>query len=457
MKWTVKLVAEVVDGKQIEHEIATIERADGISPATVGLTIAEGKGILESLQKEIVTAQVQQHGASIPSCPRCGRAYRTKGYYPSTLRSVYGKVGMRIRRLRGCSCAGSQSRSFSTLFTNKNPITPELRYLTAKMAALLPFGKVADFLGELLPVSARATAGTVRNRTMKVGKRLQKSAEVLATGSSNRPCKELIVGLDGGYVRNRHQRPERNFEVIAGKALDGDGHATRFAFVRNGGPEGMSAVDLAMRQCGVTETTSITVLTDGDVGLRAVQQQVAPEAEHVLDWFHIAMRFTNLQQVAKGVNALTDGGVRRHALDELERAKWRFWNGHRIRGLIGLVHLQQWARAQCFNHIPSLKKLENALSDMVRYLELNADSMPNYGKRYRAGQRISTGFVESAVNEIVAKRMVKKQQMRWNRHTVQSFLDVRIHVLNGTLENAFRHWHQGFRPIAEPLQVAAAA
>jgi hypothetical protein len=104
-----------------------------------------------------------------------------------------------------------------------------------------------------------------------------------------------------------------------------------------------------------------------------------------------------------------------------------------------MVHLQQWARAQCFNHIPSLKKLENALSDMVRYLELNADSMPNYGKRYRAGQRISTGFVESAVNEIVAKRMVKKQQMRWNRHTVQSFLDVRIHVLNGTLENAFRH------------------
>ena len=227
--------------------------------------------------------------------------------------------------------------------------------------------------------------------------------------------------------------------------------------MRNAVPEGMSAVDLAMRQCGVTETTSITVLTDGDVGLRAVQQQVAPEAEHVLDWFHIAMRFTNLQQVAKGVNALTDGGVRRHALDELDRAKWRFWHGQTERGLVGLVHLQQWAGARCFDHIPSLKKLDNALSEMVRYLELNADSMPNYGKRYRAGQRISTGFVESAVNEIVAKRMVKKQQMRWNRHTVQSFLDVRIHVLNGTLENAFRQWHQGFRPIADRSQVPVAA
>jgi hypothetical protein len=51
------------------------------------------------------------------------------------------------------------------------------------------------------------------------------------------------------------------------------------------------------------------------------------------------------------------------------------------------------------------------------------------------------------VNEIIAKRMVKKQQMRWNRFTVQRFLDVRIHVLNGTLEDAFRHWHKGFRPV----------
>jgi hypothetical protein len=50
----------------------------------------------------------------------------------------------------------------------------------------------------------------------------------------------------------------------------------------------------------------------------------------------------------------------------------------------------------------------------------------------------------SAVNEIVAKRMNKKQQMRWNRMTVQPFLDVRTAVLNDTLENAF-HRYPGFR------------
>ena len=250
-----------------------IERTEEISPATVGLTITEGKALLASLQKQIVTAQVQQHVASIKSCPQCGNAFRTKGHYQSTLRSVYGNVDIRIRRLRECPCSGSQAHNFSTLFTNKSPITPELRYITAKMAALLPFRKVADFLGEFLPLSARASASTVRNRTMKVGRRLQKSAEVLATATSNEPWKELVVGFDGGYVRNRHQRSERNFEVVAGEALDREGHATRFAFVRNGGSEAVSAVGLALRQCGVNEATSVTVLTDGDVGLRAIHQQ----------------------------------------------------------------------------------------------------------------------------------------------------------------------------------------
>jgi len=291
-----------------------IERQGEMSPASAGLSIAEGKALLASLQKQIVTEQIQQHLASMKYCPQCGKALKTKGHYQSTLRSVYGSVAMRIRRLRACPCSGSLVQSFSTLFTNKSPITPELRYLTAKMAALLPFRKAADFLGELLPLSAQTTSSTVRNRTMKVGKRLEKSAEILATPASNEPCKELVVGFDGGYVRNRHQRPERNFEVIAGKALDGDGHAARFAFVRNGGTDAVKAIGLALQHCGASESTSVTVLTDGDAGLRAIQQQVAPDSDHVLDWFHISMRFTNLQQITKGISAIADGGVRSHAL-----------------------------------------------------------------------------------------------------------------------------------------------
>jgi hypothetical protein len=46
MKWTVKLIAEARPGESVEHEVASIERGEVVSPASVGLTIAEGKTIL---------------------------------------------------------------------------------------------------------------------------------------------------------------------------------------------------------------------------------------------------------------------------------------------------------------------------------------------------------------------------------------------------------------------------
>jgi hypothetical protein len=78
------------------------------------------------------------------------------------------------------------------------------------------------------------------------------------------------------------------------------------------------------------------------------------------------------------------------------------------------------------------------------YLGRNQDTLVHYAARRRRGEPISTAFVECAVNEIIAKRMNKKQQMRWNRTTVQSFLDVRTAVLNDNLEDAFRHRYSGF-------------
>lgn len=62
MKWTVKLIAE--GQSSAEHEVITIERGESISPATTGLTIAEGKAILEGLQRHIVTKQVQEHNVT---------------------------------------------------------------------------------------------------------------------------------------------------------------------------------------------------------------------------------------------------------------------------------------------------------------------------------------------------------------------------------------------------------
>jgi hypothetical protein len=53
--------------------------------------------------------------------------------------------------------------------------------------------------------------------------------------------------------------------------------------------------------------------------------------------------------------------------------------------------------------------------------------------------------------------MNKAQQMRWNRATVQPFLNVRTAVLNGTLEDAFQQRYPGFRPANDDHKATAAA
>ena len=63
-------------------------------------------------------------------------------------------------------------------------VAPELAYVTARYAALAPFGKVAALLSELLPISGAQNAGTVRNRTLQVGDTVGQPHAIKAAVSS---------------------------------------------------------------------------------------------------------------------------------------------------------------------------------------------------------------------------------------------------------------------------------
>ena len=79
--------------------------------------------------------------------------------------------------------------------------------------------------------------------------------------------------------------------------------------------------------------------------------------------------------------------------------------------------------------------------ELGTYIVNNAPQIVNYGERYRNGERISTGFVESTINQVVSKRMVKKQQMQWTPEGAHLLLQVRTQVLNDDWEQTFRVWY----------------
>jgi hypothetical protein len=55
------------------------------------------------------------------------------------------------------------------------------------------------------------------------------------------------------------------------------------------------------------------------------------------------------------------------------------------------------------------KRLIKYLEEFQTYIENNCHIIKNYGEKWRYGEKITTAFVESKINEVVAKRMVKKQ------------------------------------------------
>jgi hypothetical protein len=456
--WRVNLVAELEPGLTTEVEVARIERDQRADLADLGLRLAESKQLTAAIQAEMVPAQVTIAGECRLSCATCGHVLASKGHYTATFRSLFGDVPVRVRRLLSCPCQGlGKARSFAAIDIEAASVAPELAYLTARYAALAPFGKVADLLSELLPVRGAQNAGTVRNRTMRVGEAVvQPNVTTTAEPATARPGEPVVVGLDGGYVRSRHRQDERHFEVIAGKVIDAQGRQSRFAFARNSPAIASDAFKQALAVTGVTADTPATVLCDGDAGLWRLQREALPNATVVLDWWHAAVRFEHALQAARGLGA-TDAHLAVEAVRGLERAKWRLWHGRWPGCQRKLAALCRWARRTSVSGVAGIGRLEHHAGELLAYLERNQGALVHYAARRRNGEPISTAFVESAVNEIVAKRMNKKQQMRWNRATVQPFLDVRAAVLNDTLEEAFRRRYPGFRPANDDQVVAAAA
>ena len=121
------------------------------------------------------------------------------------------------------------------------------------------------------------------------------------------------------------------------------------------------------------------------------------------------------------------------------------------------MELLRWTERRQVCDLAGVGRLHRHVAELLGYLERNQDALVHYAARRRRGEPISTAFVESAVNEILAKRMNKAQQMRWSKATVQPFLDVCAAILNDTLDDAFRKRYPGFRPANDDQALPTAA
>ena len=155
------------------------------------------------------------------------------------------------------------------------------------------------------------------------------------------------------------------------------------------------------------------------------------------------MRVTLLGQYLKGLSHLNqEGGA--ISQKRLESVKWLLWHGKVDKALDRLRDLDQHIDHFADSY-PRFPQLKSAVQKFRTYLANNHRFLPNYGRRYRRGEAISTAFVESTVNSVISKRFVKRQSMQWTKRGAHLLLQMRVKTLNNELAATFRGWYPDFQ------------
>jgi hypothetical protein len=424
---------------------------EGLTPETIGLTIHEAKTLLAQTQEALVAQQVAVFANQQCCCPQCGARQHVKGQHTLVLRTLFGKLTLPSPRLATCPCQAAERQSFSPLAALLVERTiPELRYLQAKWASLVSYGMTVDLLEEILPIQVSQTA--LIRQVQQVAERLESELgeeQAFFIAGCQRdwdalpiPDGPLTVGIDGGYVhaRDGDNRKAGWFEVIVGKSIPAEDASKCFGLVTSYDTKPRRRLFDLLNAQGLQMNQTVTFLSDGGENVRDLQLYLSPQAEHLLDWFHVTMRLTVLQQLRKELGTAAPKLPLDDIAADVERVKWCLWHGNVFRTLQLLTDIHDELDAAS-EETPATRKLAKAVREFHGYIAANKTFIPNYGDRYRHGERIATGFVESAVNQVVSKRMVKQQQMRWTKQGAHLLLQVRTQVLNDDLRTTFERWY----------------
>jgi hypothetical protein len=438
----VQLIIEDDSGRTTTAEIAAIER--GAPDDLIGLSPAEAKAMTGATQCALVRAQAREAIVRASICPDCRIPPGRNGSHRIQYRTAFGRLDLDGPRFYRCSCrSGSRQSSSPVVAWLGNHVSPELRYLEAQFAALLSYGVSARILSSVLPLEHVTSITTWKRHVTRVGERLDCGAHGRhprrpALNAFGLPTRNPLraVGIDGGYVKSAdaQSRQEGWFEVMVGKSLPRAGSGQVFAFVSRLESKPTARMERFLAEQGVCSAQSTTFLSDSGDTVRRAQGDFRDFGEPILDWFHVAMRLTQLSQAIKGLPPLPPGQQdspdhAEECLRGLRGAKAFLWHGSPHRALHTLGELS----CDVGTDSDHAKDIQAKLREFTNYLEANLNAIPNYADRRRHGEPIATGFVESAVNQVVSKRLVKKQQMRWTPAGANQLLQVRVRVLNHQL------------------------
>lgn len=448
MKIVVRVELTTDWGEVTEHEISRIERPGHLlRPENVGLSLQDGKHVLQRLQQPVFASQTHEFCALHRVCSRCHRITPIKDYQQRKVDTVFGGVTLRCPRIISCPC--EPPYFLEAEFSPIQQILPEratteLQLLQASICAQMPYRQAANMMRQFLPVGEKFNHVTLRNRTLRIGARIDK-VEVPVTPTTKTPMPWTLT-IDGGFVRGVGKGELRNFGLLTGRLAAPGLKPYVFAWV---GSEASRAADrvtnLVRARAG--EQPKLCVITDGANNIRSIHRALPFPAKPILDWFHISMRIRHLEQIVSGLWAKTETeqATKKLLTQHVTKLRWCFWHANPTKAKEKLRQILFFCRVivpESPKYKESLELLDYRVRDFFAYLQGNKATLAAYGKRYHAGKPISTAMAESAVNQVINTRMCKRQQMRWTPRGAHLLAQVRCAVINGDLAEKLKAFEE---------------
>jgi hypothetical protein len=451
MRW--KIVLEGTDefGSVHRSELAIDNGLERVSAGEIGFSVEDGKAIMAHLQQVIVNQQCEAYVLTSRFCTDCEGFRRIKDYSKRKIRTGFGCVEVRNPRIMNCQrCLPHFCAAWTVLRDIcPDPATPELMERSARLGSLLPYRKAAEVMAEFLPIQSTESFVTLRHRTMKLGQRLDERARErawfeppstaerlqLELDLPNDPEREFVVSIDTAHVRASRAEAGRNFEIIVARCGRGPRPGRYFTTADTSKRELQSRTLQALQSEGYAGHGEVTVLSDGAEIMKRLPKALPQPTTHIIDWFHIAMKIQPLQQIADHVVRWHDiaNNEMAHVDADVRSLKWKLWHGQTDRAIDQLETMtSDFAKLRERGNL-SATRLLHLVYPLLSYVRSNKSAIINYGARHRSGRRIATVLAESAVNSLVARRMVKNQQMQWSKRGAHLLLQVRAAVLNGDL------------------------
>lgn len=472
VEWTITIEGRNEFGDTCRKEVRIDKSWERLFDGDIGLSIVDSKKIMAALQSAVVNHEAETYSLFRRVCPDCHTFRPVKDYTSRRIRTVFGTVEVRNPRWMLCrDCYPGMVVAFAPLKEIcPDRATPELMELTARLGSMMPYRQAANVLAEFLPVKPTETHATVRKRTIRVGERLDDQVareewcakakveerhqlEMQLPGDRR---KEFVISVDTAHVRSADPNSARNFELVVARCGRGGRGDVGGRYFVTSSTEQTAIRDRALHAlqregyCGFGD---VTVISDGAEILKRLPRAMPRPTAHIIDWFHIAMKIQPMQQIADHMARSRSGHF--EALPGIDRdiraVKWRLWHGRVDRAIRDLEQLLARLKDSQGDGEFSIARLHSLGSQLLTYVRSNRGAIINYGKRYRAGLRVATTLAESAVNSLVGKRMIKKQQMRWSLHGAHMLMQVRTADLNGELRDRLRAPFRQPEPNVPPL------